>query len=133
MSILGRYMRVLLLSCLLCGCRASRPALSEGLLSEGVRPVSILGDTAVVRYRLSAPVALEPLSSEGKGMDVRAVVKDQVLTVSARSEPREVPVPYVVVQKAPERVVRSAGGGWWFGGGVLAALLLALLLNRRRV
>ena len=133
MSILGRYMRVLLLSCLLCGCRASRPALSEGLLSEGVRPVSIPGDTAVVRYRLSAPVALEPLSSEGKGMDVRTVVKDQVLTVSARSEPREVPVPYVVVQKAPERVARSAGGSWWFGGGVLAAFFLALLINRRRV
>ena len=66
-------------------------------------------------------------------MDVRAVVKDQVLTVSARSEPREVPVPYVVVQKVPERVGRAVGGGWWFGGGVLAALLLALLINRRRM
>ena len=133
MSVFGRYVRVLLLSCLLCGCRASRPALSEELLSEVVRPVSIPGDTAVVRYRLSAPVALEPLSSEGKGVDVRAVVKDQVLTVSARSEPKQVPVPYVVVQKSPERVGRATGGGWWFGGGVLAALLLILLINRRRV
>ncbi len=120
---------------LVSGCRSHRQVVMEEVVSAGVQPVQISGDTAVVRYRLSAPVTLSPLMASGKGVKLRATVEDRVLTVSARSEPKEVQVPYVVVRQVhatPERESGRGYGGYWWGGGVLGVLLLHLWVSRRR-
>lgn len=113
---------VVCMGLLLSGCGGVRRTVApELMIREEVRPIRVPGDTAVVRYRLSAPVSLESLSSSGQGVDVQASVEEDVLTVHARSEPKEVPVPYVVVREV------SAQGVAGLPGGVVAVALIALV------